>query len=162
MSLDATPAFVVIGLDSNQFFRADILYPANIMHRFRRNRILARLASLALVGMLLSSIVTALHPGCSPGRMALAALQVRSEVADADCHEHSRADQVDICAQHCGQQDLTRDVVQIPLPPAAPAEAMHAHFAFASIVVKPWKHVSSRPMQSLHRPTTHPADLLLI
>lgn len=78
------------------------------------------------------------------------------------CHDGDPSDESAICAAHCSQDDLSGKAERIPpIPTLLPSLAV----GFSSIAVldadRP-RCVELPPAVSWHRPTTHPASLLLI
>jgi hypothetical protein len=131
------------------------------MNRPRHRRLRARLSILAIVALLWSQVLLAGHPACSMAAMALADITVPA-AADHGCHHQGPATESAICEAHCSQGDLSSDVGRIPpIPASAPALAIE----IASITTletgrAPW--AEAPPPLSWHRPTAHPASLLLI
>lgn len=137
------------------------------MKRFRRRRPLhARIAIFAMLALLWSQLVLAGHPACSMGFMALAKIEaVSSQVDDGDSHDchHESDPQADpLCAPHCGQATLSSDIARIPDLPPLPAAIPAALATFVVLPANPIRHPALHPPVSWHRPTAHPAALLLI
>ena len=131
------------------------------MNRYRRRRLRTQLSILAIVALLWSQVLLASHPGCSMAAMALAEIAAPA-VADPDCHHSELSSESTVCAAHCSQGDQSSEVVRVPPVPAlAPSLA----FSVPSIVMLEadrTPHAELPPPVSWHRPTSHPASLLLI
>lgn len=141
------------------------------MARFRlRRRLRLRIALVAVMALLWSQLVLAGHVDC----LMLSAAAIPAEVATVDhgCEDQAPAleqapdlEQA-VCAAHCSRGDVSAENARIPpVPPmlAAPAIPLISIVSLASAtdgggtpgVVLP-------PPVSWHRPTPHPAALLLI
>lgn len=135
------------------------------MKRFRRHPLRARIAIFAVLALLWSQAVLAGHPACSMGFMALAELGTSAQMADDgahDCHDESVPTGEAVCASHCGQSSLSSDVTRVPDVPALPAAIPVAVATFVFLPAHPRRHLGLPPPVSWHRPTAHPAALLLI
>ena len=131
------------------------------MNRYRRGRLHIQLSIFAIFAVLWSQVLLASHPACSMVAMAVAEIAVPA-VTDPDCHHSELSSQSTICAAHCSQGDQSSEVVRVPPVPAlAPSLA----FSLLSIVLLEadrTPHAELPPPVSWHRPTSHPASLLLI
>ena len=132
------------------------------MNRYRRRRLRTRFAILAIVALLWSQVLLAAHPGCSMAAMALAEIAVPMAV-EHGCHESGPSSESTVCAAHCSQGQLSSEVGRVPpVPPLAPVPAI----GFSSLAVLETDHLAPCigliPAVSWHRPTPHPASLLLI
>lgn len=136
------------------------------MKRLRRRRFRARIAIFAVLALLWSQVVLAGHPACSMGFMALAQLDAPNAAAidgpAHDCHEKSPSTEDAVCATHCGQGSLSSDVTRVPSVPELPAAVPPAVVQFVVLPADPVRHHGLPPPVSWHRPTAHPAALLLI
>lgn len=134
------------------------------MNPFRRKSITSRFAALALAGMLLSQFATIFHPGCSFfGRFVpTTADNSRLESAGDHCHDVVEDEIVTLCIQHCDLQHLIRDAAAVELPPHQTTTSAEAIYSLKAMVVAFGAAWPSTPKQILHRPTPHPAELLLI
>lgn len=135
------------------------------MKRFRQRRRRTRIAIFAMLALLWSQVVLAGHPACSMGFMALAGLGASAQMAGDgahDCHDDSVPTGEAVCAAHFGQSSLTSDVARVPDVPALPAAIPPAVAAFVFLPAHPRRHPAVPPPVSWHRPTAHPAALLLI
>lgn len=139
------------------------------MIRRRHRNWFQRTALLAMVALLWSQFALAGHGGCLdlPGTPAAVA-------ADADTrHDHghgcdaelSSADKA-LCSAHCSEGDVSADSGRIPPVPPLIVGAWLSWFTVAEVadgalgVTSTW--VDSPPRPAWHRPTAHPAALLLI
>ena len=67
-----------------------------------------------------------------------------------------------LCLAHCRQGDQTNDVARVPVIPALPPAAPAAIASFVFLPADPAPHPGLPPPVSWHRPTAHPAAVLLI
>lgn len=135
------------------------------MKRFRHRSLCARFAILAIVGLLWSHFVLVAHPICTNGAMAMAQTTMVEEHVGEPCHgaQPSATQQHDeiLCVAHCSQGDLTNDVTRVPAVPAVlPVTPAVLDVVFLPAGQRPDPDVV--PPVSWHRPTAHPAALLLI
>lgn len=131
------------------------------MNRYRHRRLRARLGILALVALLWSQVVLAAHPACSMAAMALAEIPVPSAI-DHACHEPVPSTGSTVCEAHCNQGEQSNEVGRIP---PVPALAPVAATGFSAIVMLTAERAACDGLPlpvSWHRPTSHPASVLLI
>lgn len=133
------------------------------MKRHRHRRLRARLSILAILALLWSQVVLAGHPACSLAAMALAEVaEVAAPTAAHDCHPPAPSPDATLCLAHCSQSDQSSETGRIPpIPAAAPVPSI----GIAAILVvraDPVPRIDLPPPVSWHRPTPHPASLLLI
>ena len=131
------------------------------MNRFRRQRLRSRFAILALVALLWSQAVFAAHPACALAVMALSELQTPSVVVQ-DCHTAEGSTGEAVCTPHCGQGTQTNDTVRVPPVPSLQATHGTPTATLATFQANHHLHTALPPEVSWHRPTAHPAALLLI
>ena len=137
------------------------------MKCFRHRQMRARFALLAMIGLLWSQLVLAEHPLCPREAMAMpemAVAMVDAEVVGAEngCHPAEMPATEDaLCAAHCSQGDQTNDVARVPMIPALPPAPV-TFAVFVLLPADPAPHSGLPPPVSWHRPTAHPAALLLI
>jgi hypothetical protein len=138
-------------------------YVAITMKPFRRRQIRTRFALLAIVGLLWSQLVLAAHPVCSTAAMAMSELAMVKASAEGGCHheETPSADRT-LCVAHCSQSDQTNDVARVPVIPALPPMVCATIVSFVFLSVNLAHHPALPPPVSWHRPTAHPAAVLLI
>jgi hypothetical protein len=134
------------------------------MKRFRHRPMRVRFAILATVALLWSQLVLAAHPLCSTAAMAMSGLTRATANNEPDCHHEQAPPTEDnpLCVAHCSQGDQTNDVVRIPVIPALPHVASAAVTSLIFLPAHQVTHVGLPPPVSWHRPTAHPAALLLI
>lgn len=134
---------------------------AAAMHAFRRRRLRARLSLLAMVVLLWSQLAFAAHPGC----LAVADQAPVATTAMPGCAHEAPPPEEPVCQSHCSQGDLSSDVARVP--PVPPLPAMLA-LSWTTVVLHPRSarqqvtDLEGPPPVSWHRPTAHPAALLLI
>lgn len=123
----------------------------------------ARFALLAIMGLLWSQLVLAGHPPCSMATMAMSGMAVTMAGAEHGCrHEEAPSANKTLCLAHCSQGDQSSDVARVPVIPALPPAAPAAIASFVFLPADPVSHPGLPPPVSWHRPTAHPASLLLI
>lgn len=130
------------------------------MNALRRRRLRTRVSLLAITALLWSQMLLAFHADCiSPamGGLPSAAIGEHSNCADGG----DATDRL-ICASHCGQGEASSDGSRIPpVPLLGPM-----------VMVSAVDLIHRRPLcgagaclpvhGSWHRPTLHPASVLLI
>lgn len=132
-----------------------------VMNRSRHRRLRVRLSILAIVALLWSQFVLASHPAAS--MVATASMgTIAATAMGRDCHRSKPSDESAICIAHCSQGDQSSEVGRVPpLPALAPAAAM-GMASIAMLDAERAPHLQLPPPVSWHRPTSHPASLLLI
>lgn len=137
-------------------------YDAFVMNRFRHRRLQTRLALLAGVVMLWAQFVLVLHPMASMSAMAMAGTAVSTPGEHAGCHDTSPTEQSAICKAHCSQGDQSDASGRVPCIPFLPLTSV-APFSWSTTSGPSSEPLSTAvPPVSWHRPTPHPASLLLI
>ncbi|WP_146151830.1 hypothetical protein [Ahniella affigens] len=137
------------------------------MTLFRRRRLRTSLSLLAMWALLWSQLVLAAHPACDAAMMLRA--QAKS-AAQEHCHDRSDATKTTaddhaggaLCKSHCGRSDLSSDVTRLPDLPAMPAVAWVPLLSVASLPTLGQTTFHPAPLGAWHRPTRHPASVLLI
>lgn len=133
------------------------------MSRSRALQLRARIAVIAILALLWSQWVVAGHAGCLaiPGAVEPAQIHAMSR----DCPEPPPAEQA-ICDAHCGQDEAPPESLRLPpLPPGLAAPAIPVIHV---LIITPGPssitglRIDRWPPPSWHRPTAHPASLLLI
>jgi len=131
------------------------------MSRSRRQRLRARLSIVMIVALLWSQFALAVHSVCAVADLSHAATTA-AEPIQPDCHPPAPPAESAVCSAHCSQGDQSSDVGRVPLVPAL---AVASVSGFSVIVIVPMQQSSYAelpPPVSWHRPTAHPASLLLI
>jgi len=130
------------------------------MSPFRhRSRLRTLLSVVMIVAMLWSQLVMAGHGLCS---MASAVLPGIASSAEHGCHQPPPTHDSTVCIAHCIQGDQSSEVARVP---PVPALAPSLVVGFPAMAILGAGHVAFRelpPPVSWHRPTAHPASLLLI
>ncbi|MFZ5635595.1 MAG: hypothetical protein ACOY82_03305 [Pseudomonadota bacterium] len=142
--------------------KSDILH-SNMIY-FRRQGVVSRFAIAAIIGMLWSQIAIASHADCvgTSTSMKTSVIATAHEDGRADCHDPEPKSADSLCFFHCAQHNITKDVAQVDAPrPILLPTAFLFHVVDVrriGIAIEPplW------PTLSRHRPTRHPAELLLI
>jgi hypothetical protein len=137
------------------------------MNKLRRDRWSTRLSLLAMVALLWTQLVLASHPACTLATMASATAEVdRSHVQGASpkpCHPPLTLDSSWLaCESHCSRGELSPEVPRLL---AVPALGLLPAIPVASVQHLPRAPDIARgggPRHSWHRPTAHPASLLLL
>ena len=131
---------------------------------FLRRRLRLRIALVAIVALLWSQLVLAGHGDCLMGLAP--ATPPAAAVMDHGCDTPVPAPDQPVCAAHCSHGDMSADIGRIPpVPPmlAVPAIPLMWVAVLADGAARGAPpEVDLRPPVSWHRPTAHPAALLLI
>jgi len=139
------------------------------MARLRHWNWLQRTALLAMAALLVSQVALVGHGGCldlpdSPATLVAAASDSRHDHGHG-CDATQLAGNA-LCDAHCTEGELSADSGRIPSIPPLLAGTWLSWFAVAGIAeaasgaASSW--VDSPPTPAWHRPTAHPAALLLI
>ncbi|QOW21177.1 hypothetical protein [Novilysobacter avium] len=122
-------------------------------------RLFRRITILTIVALLWSQFAVAGHPAAS---MAFAGLDAGISAGLQHGCQHPISPDDPVCDAHCTQGDQSRDASRIPPVPASlPAPV----FSLAWVVTPVDSTVIYRaapPAVGWHRPTLHPASILLI
>ena len=130
------------------------------MKRVRHRSARDRFAILAIAGLLWSQLVLAAHPLCP---MAPMPVPMGAVAAEGDCHhEEALSSAQALCVAHCSQNEQTNEVPRVPVIPALPQAPPATIAFFVFLPADPVPHRGLPPPVSWHRPTAHPAALLLI
>jgi hypothetical protein len=140
------------------------------MNRFRRHRLRTPLSLLAMMVLLWSQLLLASHPACTLASMAMdnahAAQANHADPEVAPCHPAPApapsSETSPACESHCSRSDLSQDVSRAwAVPSLGPLPAVSVvtvqHLPQSTDLARP-----PGPLRSWHRPTAHPASLLLI
>lgn len=134
----------------------------------RRRRLRTRIALLAVLLLLWSQTALAWHAAClAPVAHAAdtAAPMTMAPMADhgSACHEQAPpAPEMPLCASHCDQGVPSPDTARIPALPALPALVPAPMLSLRVDPVIQMQRLDLPPPVPWHRPTPHPAALLLI
>lgn len=110
--------------------------------------------------LLWSQLALAAHPACVEMKLA-----APPATAMPGCGHELPAQPDPVCTTHCSQGDVSSDVARVP--PVPPQAAMPA-FGFVPLIAAAQAAalvpvgIEGPPLVSWHRPTAHPAALLLI
>jgi hypothetical protein len=134
------------------------------MRRSRCHRRLRIRIVLIALAMLWSQFALAIHPGCL---MAPApAPDEGATHAHADCSGQAPSADAPMCAAHCDQEQASPDSARVPpvhpLPGLPEPPSTLAFATRTGPVVVARTQAATAPPCSWHRPTAHPAALLLI
>lgn len=137
------------------------------MARSRHRNGFQRTVFLAVAALLWSQFALAGHGVClnlqrTPAAVATAADSLHDHGCDAQLPSADKA----LCASHCSEGGMSADSGRIPPVPPLLVGASLFWFAVAAVadggpgITSTW--VDSPPRLAWHRPTAHPAALLLI
>ena len=116
-----------------------------------------------MAALLWSQLVLAVHPGCITGMHMPA--RVVATASMPGCEHDAPPQPEPACHSHCSQGGLSSDVARVPPVPPLPAMPV---LPLVALIVTPQAtalvpaNVAGPPPVSWHRPTAHPAALLLI
>lgn len=137
-----------------------------IMKRFRRHRLRKHLSLLAMVALLWSQLWVVSHMACTLASMAMddthAALVSHPDPDAATCHLSSAPDASHACETHCSRSELSPDVSRVLTVPALGPLPRVPVVTVQKLPLDPDAAQAPGPLRSWHRPTAHPASLLLI
>lgn len=127
----------------------------------RRRHLRSRLSLLAMAALLWSQMLLALHADCPWTVMEIVETAVATD--HADCEQARSGPEAVVCAAHCSQGDGSPDAPRAPLAvPALPAvHPSPAEGLLARRISDGGRALASTPA-AWHRPTHHPASVLLI
>lgn len=139
------------------------------MKHLRHTRLRARLSLLAMVALLWAQIAMASHPACTLASMVMsgshAGVALAGDPAPEPCHPAPATD-VDLspgCESHCSRSDLASEPSRaLSVPTLGPLPTPPLALVLMPLPVSPARTASPGPLRSWHRPTAHPASLLLI
>lgn len=129
-----------------------------------RHRLRLRIAIFAMLALLWSQTALAWHAVCAV-ELPLAVAQVMPMAGHgSNCHEAPPPtdDGAGLCAAHCDQDVPSPDTARVPALPALPALVPAFVSALTPREPATLRRVDSPPTVPWHRPTAHPAALLLI
>lgn len=126
----------------------------------RQQRLRNRITIFTIVALLWSQFALAGHPAVS---MAFAALDAGTPVGlQHGCQHPTSSDDTTVCAAHCTQGDQSRDASRIPPVPASLPGPVYSIALITASVDSTTIHRATPLAVSWHRPTLHPASILLI
>ena len=134
------------------------------MLRLLRPRSRARIAAVAVAALLWSQLALAGHVDCPV--MAAPAEIDHAEAMAPDCARSMLASDEALCSAHCGQGEASNEAGRVPTVP--PTLCATAPIFLTVAVLKDGTRNRQGSRDNLprpgswHRPTSHPADLLLI
>ncbi|GAB2502333.1 hypothetical protein [Arenimonas alkanexedens] len=135
------------------------------MERFRRHHPRTRFSLLAIFVLLWSQLALASHPACTLSSMMF---EQAHPVVEAPCHvtggAAAAADMADepACESHCSRSDLSPDTARVLAVPALAPQPAAPAIAVQCLAEVNYVGPSPAPLGAWHRPTLHPASLLLI
>jgi len=141
---------------------------AQNLARFRHRNWSRRTALLAVVALLWSQFALASHGGCLglPDTPASAAATDAHHAHGHDCDSDLTSASKALCVAHCSDGGISADSGRIPSVPPQLFGAWLPWFAVAEVAdgvpAVASTCVDSPPRSGWHRPTAHPAALLLI
>jgi hypothetical protein len=127
-----------------------------------RRRLHLRIAILALLALLWSQTALAWHAMCAAELPPAVAQTMSMQGHGADCHQAPPPADDGLCAAHCDQDVPSPDTARVPALPALPALVPAFVSALTPREPATLRRVDSPPPIAWHRPTAHPAALLLI
>lgn len=140
------------------------------MKRLRHSRLRARLSLLAMAALLWAQLAMASHPACTLASMVLSGSHAGMAMADAPapepCHPApapAGSDYSAGCQSHCSRSDLAPEASRVLSVPALGPLPAPPRLRALSRPPLAWAGPAPLgPLRSWHRPTAHPASLLLI
>lgn len=140
------------------------------MNRFRRHRWRTPISLLAMLALLWAQLALASHPVCALS--AMASMPTHAQHADhgdavavetpPPCHGAPLSSDAPLCASHCSQGDLSKEAPRLGSVPALGPLPTLPVVAIQRLPDAAGHAVAARPHSAWHRPTPHPASLLLI
>lgn len=132
-----------------------------MLKQLRYRRLRTRLSLLAITALLWSQMLLALHADCASLLMSRSAVAV--SVEHEDCAEADSGPELVVCQSHCSQGEGSPDAPRAPLSvPALPPALGVGITAVLRVAMPPTEDASSPAAAAWHRPTPHPASILLI
>ena len=132
-----------------------------VMNRCRHQRLRVRLSILAIVALLWSQFVLASHPANAMSLVSSMDANATAIMGDG-CLQPATSDDAAICTAHCSQGEQSSEVGRVPPVPALIPAAAIGVSTIVTLVADRNGCVELPPPFSWHRPTSHPASLLLI
>jgi len=132
-----------------------------MLRKLRRHRLSTRLSLLAITALLWSQMLLAFHADCQSSAMTGAA-SAEASAEHADCTDRGDATDLAVCQLHCSQGDASSDNSRAPSVPALPPVVPASVVTFLRLVTPGAIAPAPRIAAAWHRPTPHPASILLI
>ena len=139
------------------------------MNRIRRRRWPTALSLLAMFALVWTQAVLASHPACAKGAMASSPAHVHASQGQAaavdelpPCHGAPVSDESPLCESHCSQGDLGQEIPRLLSVPAMGLVPLMTVVTSRRLAAGNHHAAAARPRGAWHRPTPHPASLLLI
>lgn len=140
------------------------------MNRIRRHRWRTPLSLLAMLALVWAQLALASHPACAIAAMDLSPAhslhadhgQAAATDALPPCHDAPALDDAPLCASHCSQGDLGQDGPRLLSVPTLGQVPLMPVVSVRRLPDGPDHADAAHPHSAWHRPTPHPASLLLI
>lgn len=124
-------------------------------------RLHTRLWILATVALLWSQVVLSSHATHSMAAAALAEISIPATI-DHGCHHPNPSVESTVCYAHCSQGGQSSEVGRVPPVLALAPVPVFSFSAIVSLHADRAIGGNLPPPVSWHRPTSHPASVLLI
>lgn len=149
-------------LDSDQtVYELAVVSSSFMSQKSRHRRMQRRVTLLVILGLLWSQLVLAGHGGCFPGDAITSTTAVAKSQVE-HCGETTPSLDESLCEFHCSRADLQSDSTpNLSVPPLTLAWRIEWLLA-VTVDVKDEDSDDVPQTSSWHRPTDHPASLLLI
>jgi hypothetical protein len=121
----------------------------------RSRRLRTRLSILAIVALLWSQFALAAHTPICAGSASIAA------AASISCHVTPAAQDATTCDSHC-QNNQSSDTGRVPVPASLPPVPAISLSALNDASTDLWSGGDAPAQHAWNRPTSHPANILLI
>lgn len=116
----------------------------------------------AIVGLLWSHLALAGHSACVSMATVLADSHLTAVGESAGHDDPAASAEGAVCDTHCTQGDRSSDTPRAPMPCPLSLGPAPALIATAAILPASAQPIGWRPPMPWHRPTAHPASILLI
>lgn len=126
----------------------------------RHQRLSTRITIFTIVALLWSQFALAGHPAAS---MDVASLDASAVVSlENGCQHPPPCGDTALCTAHCNQGDQSFDASRIPPVPSSLPPPVYSIALISAPVDSTAIDRATPPVVSWHRPTLHPAKILLI
>lgn len=140
------------------------------MNRIRRHRWRTPLSLLAMLALVWAQLALAGHPACATAALDVSSAhaqhtdhgQAAGSEAPPPCHGAPVSGDAALCASHCSQGDLGQDGPRLLSVPTLGQVPMMPVVAVRHLPHGNDHAATAHPRGAWHRPTPHPASLLLI